>query len=270
MDEGDGGKVWAGCYDGGPEPDILVQTDASQIPFFFHELRTGLSSGGLEPQMLFLRSDSGKIQDFMAMAELYVASAGTVLQRPDGFYMISGGGDGPEQLFPLAYGPILNGTDGNLRQTFRNWNYKSGFVSSLFLEDEDGDLKPDLWIQRGGRFQLETLAPVVMKQKPGNHHYLKITLQGKTVNRDALGAKLGVFIRKADGSEVVYYHIVQAPVNTGNGNNVSWWHLETGDKIFKTSVKWPGISEEQVIEKLPEEAAKITIVQGETKVILEK
>lgn len=265
-----GGKIWTGCFDGGPEVDFLVQTDASQIPFFFHELRTGISGGGLEPQMLFLRSDSGKIQSFMGMAELYVAAGGVIMHRPDGFYMISGGGEGPEQLFPLAYGPVLNGANGNLRQTFRSWDYKSGYVSSLFLEDEDGDLRPDLWLQRGGKFQLEALAPIVMKQKAGNQHFLKITLQGKSVNRDALGAKLGLYIKKADGSTVVFYHIVQAPVNTGNGNNASWWHLEPGESVIKATVKWPGISEEQTIEKMPSESAKITIVQGSSKVILEK
>jgi hypothetical protein len=265
-----GGKVWAGCFDGGSEPDVLVQTDASQIPFFFHEIRTGLSSGGLEPQMLFLRSDSGKIQDYMAMAELYVASAGALLHRNDGFYMISGGGNGPEQLFPLAYGPILNGTKGNLRQTFRNLDYRTGFISSLFLEDEDGDSNPDLWLQSGGKFQLEALPPMVMKQKEGNHHYLKITLQGKTVNRDALGAILAVYIKKADGSELVFHHIVQAPVNTGNGNNASWWYLEPGDKVYKTIVKWPGISQEQIIDKIPDDISKMLIVQGVSKVIIEK
>ncbi|MEO2049128.1 MAG: ASPIC/UnbV domain-containing protein [Pirellulales bacterium] len=103
--------------------------------------------------------------------------------------------------------------------------------------DLDGDL--DLWIANRSGPQVRFLRNDLETQ----HHFLSIRLEGKTCNRDAIGARVEVILQKGNtGSEK---SIIIKTLRAGEGflaQSSKWLHLGLGSatEIEHVIVRWPG------------------------------
>jgi thiol-disulfide isomerase/thioredoxin len=99
--------------------------------------------------------------------------------------------------------------------------------------DRDGDL--DFWITNRNSPQLRLLRNDV----PSNHHYLALRLQGKTCNRDAIGARVELILSAGDVNRRIQ------TLRAGDAylaQSSKWIHFGLGKstEIEGLVVHWPG------------------------------
>ncbi len=103
--------------------------------------------------------------------------------------------------------------------------------------DNDGD--QDIYVVVGGAFEGD-LSNNILLENPGNdNHWITIFCEGKTCNRDAVGAKIKVTTLQKDGSK----RAIWATVGTGGSFGSSSLRQELGlgqaTKIESVEVSWP-------------------------------
>ncbi len=103
--------------------------------------------------------------------------------------------------------------------------------------DNDGD--QDIYVVVGGAFEGD-IANNILMENPGNaHHWITVFCEGKTCNRDAIGAKIKVNILDKNGAK----RSIWATVGTGGsfGGSSLRQELGLGDatKIESIEVTWP-------------------------------
>jgi Flp pilus assembly protein TadD/peroxiredoxin len=99
--------------------------------------------------------------------------------------------------------------------------------------DQDGDL--DLWISNRTGPRLSFLK----NQSPPGNHFLAVRLIGVSCNRDAIGARLELFMRDASPHRSI------RTLRAGEGylsQSSKWIHFGLGDEneIDRLTVRWPG------------------------------
>ncbi|MBK8554374.1 MAG: CRTAC1 family protein [Lewinellaceae bacterium] len=103
--------------------------------------------------------------------------------------------------------------------------------------DNDGD--QDIYEVMGGAFEGD-LSNNVLFENPGNtNHWVSLLLEGKSCNRDAIGARIAVHTLEKGGAKRTIY----ASVNTGASFGASSLRQEIGlgkaEKIVSIEVWWP-------------------------------
>lgn len=103
--------------------------------------------------------------------------------------------------------------------------------------DNDGD--QDIYVVVGGAYEGD-IANNILLENPGNdNHWITIFCEGKTCNRDAIGAKIKVTTVQKNGSK----RIIWSTVGTGGGFGASSLRQELGlgqaTKIESIEVVWP-------------------------------
>ncbi|MCH8044508.1 MAG: ASPIC/UnbV domain-containing protein [Planctomycetes bacterium] len=119
--------------------------------------------------------------------------------------------------------------------------------------DHDGDL--DLWISSRSGPQVRLLR----NDLATGHAFLAVRLEGRTCNRDAIGARLELFARADDAVPLV------GSVRAGEGflsQSSKWVHFGLGDarEIDRLVVHWPGGEAETIRGLTP--SRQYHIVQG--------
>jgi tetratricopeptide (TPR) repeat protein len=103
--------------------------------------------------------------------------------------------------------------------------------------DNDGD--QDIYEVMGGAYEGD-IASNILFENPGakGHHWLCVELEGVKSNKDAIGAKIGVFIREKGGVS----RTIWSKVNTGGSFGSASLRQEIGlgnaEKIEKVEVHW--------------------------------
>lgn len=102
--------------------------------------------------------------------------------------------------------------------------------------DQDGD--QDLWMINRSGPQIRFMR----NDAPGMGHFLDLRLVGKTVNRDAIGARVEVYVAGA-GKRIKTLHAGEGYL----AQSSKWLHFGLGDatEIDKVVVRWPGRAAEE-------------------------
>jgi hypothetical protein len=103
--------------------------------------------------------------------------------------------------------------------------------------DCDGDL--DIYAGMGGAFPGDRAANVLFQNPGHGHHWLKVKLIGTKTNRSAIGARIQVDLKAADGRTRSIYRVVG---NNGSfGGNPLTETIGLGDatSVSRLRVTWP-------------------------------
>jgi len=119
--------------------------------------------------------------------------------------------------------------------------------------DLDGDL--DVWSVNRSAPRTRFLRNVA----PNNNHFFAIRLEGTTCNRDAIGARVEIYL--VDEKQPRWIQTVSA----GNGylsQSSKWLHFGLGEKgdIERVLVRWPGDETEEFVGLKPD--THVRLVQG--------
>lgn len=103
--------------------------------------------------------------------------------------------------------------------------------------DNDGD--QDIYAVQGGAFEGD-ISNCVLFENPGyDNHWITLFLEGKTCNRDAMGAKIKITVNRKDGTQ----RQICATVGTGGsfGSQSIRQEIGLGDatSIGKIEIQWP-------------------------------
>ncbi len=109
----------------------------------------------------------------------------------------------------------------------------------LAVTDWDLDGKLDLWVSN----RTAPRARFLHNRLPTEHHYLAVRLEGVTCNRDAIGARLELYLGKDGPTKRI--KTLRAGESFAS-QSTKWIHFGLGeeDLINKLVVRWPGGQEE--------------------------
>ncbi len=137
---------------------------------------------------------------------------------------------------------------------------------AIAFADMDNDGDQDVYVVAGGAVEGD-LGNNILYENPGNrNHWITLFLEGKTCNRDALGARIKITVRQPKGN----LRDIYTTVNTGGSFGSSSLRQEIGlgdaTDIVAIEVQWPkpGLPN-AVFTKVPMNAA-YKITEGETAV----
>jgi hypothetical protein len=130
--------------------------------------------------------------------------------------------------------------------------------------DDDGDL--DLFVQMGGAVPGDR-ANNVLFQNPGHgRHWLKVKLVGTKTNRAAIGTRVRVDVKNADGSIRAIHREISSGSSYGGNSLVAMFGLGEGKVISSVTVQWPTSRTTQVFRDVHVDRT-IEITEGQDKIV---
>ncbi|HKI20718.1 MAG TPA: CRTAC1 family protein, partial [Isosphaeraceae bacterium] len=125
--------------------------------------------------------------------------------------------------------------------------------------DCDGDL--DLFVELGGATPGDQ-AYNALFQNPGHgRHWLKIKLIGTKTNRSAIGAKIHVELKGADGATRSIFRVIGNNGSFGGNPLVELVGLGDAKSVARLTVSWPTSKTSQTFQSIAADQA-ITITEG--------
>jgi hypothetical protein len=125
--------------------------------------------------------------------------------------------------------------------------------------DDDGDL--DLFCELGGAVPGDKSHNLLFQNPGHGRHWLKVKLIGTATNRAALGAKIKVSLRSANGGTRSIHRTVGNNSSFGGNSLVESIGLRDNSRVARLSVFWPTSGTEQIFEDLPADQL-VTITEG--------
>jgi hypothetical protein len=127
--------------------------------------------------------------------------------------------------------------------------------------DNDGD--QDIYEVMGGAYTGDHFRNVLFENTTvtGNH-WVKLKLEGVTANRSAIGARVRIKVKKADGNFQDFYHIVSSGGSFGSNPLRIEAGLGNAVAIEEIEIKWPNATQSKdVITGIPMDT-EIKIKEG--------
>jgi hypothetical protein len=125
--------------------------------------------------------------------------------------------------------------------------------------DGDGDL--DLFAEMGGAAPGDR-AHNALFQNPGHRrHWLAVKLVGTKTNRAAIGAKLRVDVKGADGQIRSIFRLVSAGSSYGGNSFTQHIGLDDATNVESVEVTWPVSRTHQVFRGVPADLT-VEIIEG--------
>ena len=255
--------------------DIYVSNDFFERDYLYHNNGDGTFTEQLEKSMRHISAASmgADMADVNndAFPDIFVTD---MLPEPDYRIKTTTSFDGPDRFkFTSSVGYYnqftrntfqLNNGDGTFSEIACLGNMEAtdwSWGALLFDMDNDGD--QDVYIVTGGAVEGD-IGNNILYENPGNrNHWITLFLEGKTCNRDALGARIKVTVRQPNGNTRDIY----TTVNTGGSFGSSSLRQEIGlgdaTGILAIEVQWPkpGLPN-AVFTKVPMNAA-YKIMEGQ-------
>ena len=220
---------------------------------------------GMEPTRLFV-NDGGAFRDATAEAGLERLSAAVMGVNVEDF-----DGDGAFDVYAGTGAPsfgalipnrFLFGSAGG-RFTDRTFASGTGHLQkghAVAFGDLDGDLDPDLYVVAGGAFQADTSPNLLFDNPWQDRGWVVLRLDGRRANRSAIGARLAVTVRDADGAR----RTLHRAVGTGGSFGASSLQQEVGvgaGTVERVEVVWPGSGARERFEGV-ERGGRYRLVEG--------
>ncbi len=239
---------WLDLFVAGYPPDYV---SASPVPV----IADYLGQGAMESlPRLYHNLGDGRFEDVTAAVGLrrvlQVMGANYGDLDNDGwldFYL----GTGAPSLSLLTPNRMFR-NDGGLR--FHDVTTAGGFGHlqkghGVSFVDIDGDGDQDVFAVIGGAFSGDSYANALFENPGNDNSWLTLRLRGRAANRSAIGARLRLVVRTAEGERELY-----RTVGTGGsfGANSLQAEIGLGDAMSVESLEvwWPGENEPQVFDQL--------------------
>ena len=125
--------------------------------------------------------------------------------------------------------------------------------------DCDGDL--DLFVEPGGAVPGDRSYNLLFRNPGHGRHWLKVKLVGTKTNRAALGAKIRVDLKGADGATASIHRTVGNNSSFGGNSLVETIGLLDATRVSELTVSWPTSKTSQTFRDLAADQA-IEITEG--------
>jgi hypothetical protein len=130
--------------------------------------------------------------------------------------------------------------------------------------DNDGD--QDIYTVMGGATEGDRFRNVLFENSTSNgNHWIKIKLEGVGSNKAAIGAKLRIKVKQADGSFQQFYHVVNTGGSFGSNPLLVSAGLGKASAIEEIEVWWPNAKHVSEIIKNVSMDTMIKIMEGKGK-----
>jgi hypothetical protein len=129
--------------------------------------------------------------------------------------------------------------------------------------DLDGDLDNDVFMVLGGAYEGDRFRSVLYENpgRPG-HRAVSLTLQGTTANRSAIGARIALTVREADGRERTLHRTVNTGGSFGAGTLTQLIGVGTATRIVRADITWPDAARTRQTLGALEIGRSYRVVQG--------
>jgi hypothetical protein len=117
--------------------------------------------------------------------------------------------------------------------------------------DIDGDGNEDIFVNMGGFVPADSYNKVLFRNPGHNAHWIGLKLIGKRTNRAALGARVTVYARMADGSERAFPRVVSSGGSFGASPLTMHVGLASAQAVSRVEVYWPVTRQTQTVTGLP-------------------
>ncbi len=125
--------------------------------------------------------------------------------------------------------------------------------------DDDGDL--DLFVESGGAVPGDRAFNLLFQNPGPKRHWLKVRLVGTRSNRAALGAKIRVDVKRADGTMRSIYRRVGGGSSYGGNSLVELIGLGDATEVASLTINWPSSGVSQTFHGL-EADRTVEITEG--------
>jgi FG-GAP-like repeat/ASPIC and UnbV len=115
--------------------------------------------------------------------------------------------------------------------------------------DCDGDL--DLFVEAGGAVPGDKAYNILFRNPGHGRHWLKVKLVGTKTNRAALGAKIRVDLKGAEGATRSIHRTVGNNSSFGGNSLVETIGLRDATRVAELTVSWPTSGTTQVFRDIP-------------------
>lgn len=104
--------------------------------------------------------------------------------------------------------------------------------------DNDGD--QDIYAVMGGATEGDRFRNVLFENSTNNgNRWIKLKLEGTTSNKAAIGAKIRIKVKQADGSFQNFYHVVNTGGSFGSNPLLVTAGIGKAISIEEVEIKWP-------------------------------
>lgn len=110
---------------------------------------------------------------------------------------------------------------------------------AIVFADMDNDGDQDIYAQMGGAVETDFFQNALFENPGFGGAWVTLRLEGETVNRDAIGARIALRVRDSLNGERMLYHTVSTGGSFGGGSFQQEIGLGAGDSILDCSVRWP-------------------------------
>jgi hypothetical protein len=103
--------------------------------------------------------------------------------------------------------------------------------------DNDGD--QDVYVQMGGAYPGDRYNDALFENPGFGNHYIRLELEGRKSNRNAIGARVRLDITEANGQHRSVYHTVSSGSSFGANPYRQVIGIGTAMKVDKLHINWP-------------------------------
>ncbi|MFQ5527583.1 MAG: FG-GAP-like repeat-containing protein [Thermoanaerobaculia bacterium] len=114
--------------------------------------------------------------------------------------------------------------------------------------DNDGD--QDVYHQLGGAFPYDEYGNALFENPGGEAGWIVLRLEGREANRRAIGARVEVVIRGADGEPSSVHHLVGSGGSFGASSLQAEIGLGGAAAIERIEIRWPGSDTHQIFREV--------------------
>jgi hypothetical protein len=111
--------------------------------------------------------------------------------------------------------------------------------------DDDGD--QDVLEIMGGLLAGDTFHRVLFRNPGSSNHWVTLVLEGMKANRSAIGARVRVAVRRADGTTRDIHHLVGTGGSWGSQSLQAELGLGDAAAIESVEIAWPGSGTRQTV-----------------------
>lgn len=129
-------------------------------------------------------------------------------------------------------------------QRFQNVTMAGGFGHlqkghGVSFADIDNDGDQDVYVQLGGAYPGDRYNDALFENPGFGNHYIRLELEGRKSNRNAIGARVRLDITEADGERRSVYHTVSSGSSFGANPYRQVIGIGTATKVDKLHINWP-------------------------------